>query len=207
MKSLKSLSGFINNNEVFEKILKNKLDTNFIDQLFDIQENYLDDCEVSKEINNIFCNLCLKSEKLAAQISINFKLFLVKRGGLANVMEELKSSLKINDEFSDNLKYNCLKFIHSICNDKNNLETFLAAKGADLIQNIIKYELKNIEPNKKKVSQYITYDIYNFSSITNTEENNNPKIVECFKIINIIIKNNSTTLEANLISNMIELIE
>ena len=121
-------------------------------------------------------------------------------------MEELKSSLKLNDEVSNNLKINGLKFVHSICKDKNYLEKFLAANGADLIQNIMKYELKNLE-SKTKLSQYITYDSYNLSALVNTEEDNNPKIVECFKIINKILNNKTTTLEANLISNMIELIE
>ena len=71
----------------------------------------------------------------------------------------------------------------------------------------MKYELKNFEANKTKVSQYVTYDPYNISATTKTEENNNPKIVECFKIINKIIKNNSSTLEPDTISNMIELVE
>jgi hypothetical protein len=199
LNSLKSLAGFISNNEVFEKHLRNKLDTKFIDQLFDIQENYIDDLEVGKEINNILCNLCLKSDLLAAQI--------IKRGGLANVMEELKSCLKLNDEISNNLKFNGLKFIHSLCKDKNYLQKFLAANGADLIQNIMKYELKNLEPNKKKVSQYVTYDPYNLNSSLNSVDNNNPKIVECFKIINKIIKSGNSNLEPNLISNMIELVD
>ena len=69
LNSLKSLSGFINNKVVYDKHLKDKLDTKFIDTLFDIQENYIDDLEVGKEINNILCNLCLKSDVLAAQIS------------------------------------------------------------------------------------------------------------------------------------------
>ena len=131
---------------------------------------------------------------------------LVKKGGLANVMEELKSCLKLNDEVSNNLKINGLKFVHSICKDKNYLEKFLSANGADLIQNIMKFELKNLE-SKTKLSQYITYDSYNLSAVINTEEDNNPKIVECFKIINKILNNKTTTLEPNLISNMIELIE
>jgi hypothetical protein len=66
---LKSLSGFLNNDEIYNKYLKDKIDNKFIDHLFDTQENYVDDLEVGKEINNILCNLCLKSEALAAQIS------------------------------------------------------------------------------------------------------------------------------------------
>jgi len=120
-------------------------------------------------------------------------------------MEELKSCLKLNDEVSNNLKFNGLKFIHSICKDKNYLDKFLSANGADLIQNIMKYELKNLEEIKNKVSQYVTYDPYNLNSNPTHEDNNNPKIVECFKIIKKILKNGKTTLEPNLISNMIEL--
>ena len=70
LNSLKALSGFIQNNEIYNKHLKDILNTNFIDQLFEIQENYIDDLEIGKEINNILCNLCLKSEILASQISI-----------------------------------------------------------------------------------------------------------------------------------------
>lgn len=77
LNSLKALSGFINNKEIFNKHLKDKLDTKFIDQLFEIQENYIDDLDVGKEINNILCNLCLKSEILAAQIS-KFILKIIK---------------------------------------------------------------------------------------------------------------------------------
>jgi hypothetical protein len=69
LNALKSLAGFIPIPEIFDKHLKDKLDTKFIDQLFDIQENYIDDLEVGKEINNILCNLCLKSDVLAGQIS------------------------------------------------------------------------------------------------------------------------------------------
>ena len=70
LNSLKALSGFIQNNEIYNKHLKDILNTNFIDQLFEIQENYIDELEIGKEINNILCNLCLKSEILASQISI-----------------------------------------------------------------------------------------------------------------------------------------
>ena len=79
MNSLKSLSGFITNNEIFQKYLKDKLNTKFIDQLFDIQENYIDDLEVGKEMNNILCNLCLKSDDLAAQISTNFRIIFSQK--------------------------------------------------------------------------------------------------------------------------------
>lgn len=122
-------------------------------------------------------------------------------------MEELKSCLKLNDEVSNNLKFNGLKFIHSLCKDKNYLQKFLSANGADLIQNIMKYELKSLDSSKNKPCQYITYDPYNLNSSLNGQDNNNPKIVECFKIIKKILKNGTTKLEPNLISNMIELVD
>lgn len=66
---LKMLSKFIDNPEIFEMYLKDRLDEAFIDKLNTIQENYLDDMPVTKEINNILCKLCLKSERLAKHIS------------------------------------------------------------------------------------------------------------------------------------------
>jgi hypothetical protein len=70
-------------------------------------------------------------------------------------MEELKSLLKMTDEVSENLKLNGLKFINSICNDKNIIDKFLNANGEDLINNIIKYELKNFAHIPPRPSSYI----------------------------------------------------
>ena len=67
------LSDLISNPDIFYTYLKDKLDSRFIDKLYEVQDNYLDDMEVTKEINNILCKLCLKSEVLADQIgSIKF---------------------------------------------------------------------------------------------------------------------------------------
>ena len=69
LQSLKSLSGFVVNEDIYNKYLKDKIDASFIDHLFDVQENYVDDLEVGREMNNILCNLCLRSGTLASQIS------------------------------------------------------------------------------------------------------------------------------------------
>lgn len=66
---LKMLSNYINNADIFYSYLKDKLDEKFIDKLNNIQENHLDDMEVTKEISNILCKLCMKSETLANHIS------------------------------------------------------------------------------------------------------------------------------------------
>ena len=208
LNSLKYISGFITNDEVFEKQLKDKFETKFIDQLFNVQENYIDDLEVCKEINNFLCNLCLKSEVLTAEISKYKVLIIVKRGGLANVMEDLKISFKLNDEFSNNLKYNGLKLINTICKEKCYLEKFLDANGADLVLNIMKYELKYMNSIKRELFQYLAYDSYNFRLIMNiSEENNNQKIIELLKLIKKIIKYNSSAFETNLFYNIIEILE
>ena len=54
------LSNFINNPEIYYSFLKDKLDEKFIDKLNSIQDNHHDDLDVTKEICNILCKVCLK---------------------------------------------------------------------------------------------------------------------------------------------------
>ena len=124
--------------------------------------------------------------------------------------------MKSNDEISKKLKQNGLKFIHSICKDDNYLDKFLEAGGVDLIQNMLKYELKNNEnllDNNLHKNQYITNEPYNLKNASEADKleniNKEPEIVnECFKIINKIIKKKEdTSLDPSLFTNMVGLIE
>ena len=56
------------NSETSKKIIP-KLNESFINDLISKQENYTDDIEVSREINNLLNAICLKSEDLSGKIS------------------------------------------------------------------------------------------------------------------------------------------
>jgi hypothetical protein len=90
--SCKNLSDYVKDDTLYNKHLNDKIDENFVDKLFDIQDNYLDNPEITKEINNLLCYLALRNPKLAEAI--------VKKGGLSKVIEELKSVANLNDESS-----------------------------------------------------------------------------------------------------------
>ena len=129
------------------------------------------------------------------------------------MIEELKSLLKLNDDVSKNLKIIGLKFIHSICKDDFHLNEFLNVGGMQLIQEMLKYELKNSgnseESNKNIKNQYMTNEPYLLRKKEITENENDRKIVdECFKIINKVIKNkDDAAIDPCLLSDMICIIE
>ena len=207
------LSNFINNPEIYYSFLKDKLDEKFIDKLNSIQDNHLDDMDVTKEISNILCKVCLKSESLASHISICL-YYLVNNGGLSKVIEELKSLIKSNDNVSKSLKLNGLKFIHSICKNDNYLNKFIDCGGIELIQDMIKYELKHFgDFDDKQINnknQYITNETYYLTPYESIEKNiNDFKVTEdCFKIINKVIKRkDDVKLDPELFSNMVKIIE
>ena len=131
--TIKLLGDYVQNENLYNKCVDKKIDNAFVDQLFDISENYLDNPEISKEINNILCYLCLRNPELAD--------YIVQRGGLANVIEELKATVNLNDENSKQLKLNGLKMLNSLLKTEKNLEMFTKAHGVDLINNIVKNEV------------------------------------------------------------------
>ena len=102
--------------------------------------NYLDNPEIIKEINNILCYLALRNPKLAECI--------IKKGGLANVIEELKAVANLNDPASKLLKLNGLKMLNSLLNNPKNLDEFLNAGGVDLINKIVKNEVDTTPKSK-----------------------------------------------------------
>jgi hypothetical protein len=160
----------INDDLIFEPYLKSKLDKAFIDQLFDTQENYLDDMEVSKEINNILCSLCLKNEELS--------LYIVQKGGLVNVIDELRSLIGLDDEVSKSIKVNSLKFIHSLVKDKEIMKTFVKVNGCDLINNLVIFVLNGAQPKRYP---YATIDTFNYN--VNKPEHVKDEITYCIKIL------------------------
>ena len=137
LQTCRIIGDYVKDDDSFNKFLAGKCDEKFVEQLLEIQDNYLDNPEVNKEINNILCYLALRSPKLAD--------FIVKMGGLKNVLEELRAVVFLNDEQSKLLKLNGLKMLNSLLNDDRNLEEFIKSHGIDLLNNIIKNEV-NISP-------------------------------------------------------------
>ena len=136
---------YLKNDDLYNKYVKGKLDNSFVDAVFDDIDNYLGDIKVSKELNNILCHLCLRDEKLASYIKV--------KGGLANVLEELKANLNSNDNNSQQMKLNALKMLTSLCKDKDGMDLFVKANGLDLINKIIENEADQYEefkPNNEK---------------------------------------------------------
>lgn len=128
--SLRSICKLIYNKENFEKLLADKINNDFIDGLFASSENYLEENQVSREINNTLCGLCINSDKLAK--------YIVERGGLANIIDELKFLVNEDDPQSENIKYSGLKFIDTIVTEDSNMEKFIQLKGANLINKFLK---------------------------------------------------------------------
>ena len=81
------MSKYIIDESLYSKFLKGKLDNSFVDAIFEDIDDYLGDIKVSKELNNILCYLSLRDEEMATYIK--------KKGGLSNVLEELKSTIDI----------------------------------------------------------------------------------------------------------------
>ena len=104
--SCKNLSDYVKDDTLYNKHLNDKIKENFVDKLFEIQDNYLDNPEITKEINNLLCYLALRNPKLAEAI--------IKKGGLAKVIEELKAVANLNDDNSKMLKLNGLKMLNSL---------------------------------------------------------------------------------------------
>ena len=127
--SLKNLCDYIYNKEKFENLFLQKINYDFIDSLFLSSENYLDDNEVGREINNTLCVLCINSENLAK--------YIVEKGGLANIIEELKFSVKQDDDKSEIIKFSGLKFIDTLVKENSNMEKFIKLRGPELILKFI----------------------------------------------------------------------
>ena len=179
--SCEILTNNLKNEEKYKKNIEPKINNDFIDNIFNINDNYLDDQKVSKELNNILCFLCLYNEKYANYIKT--------KGGLANVLEELKSNVSSNDINSKNMKLNSLKMLNSLCKDKDGMDLFVKAKGIDIMNSIIKNEvdLNKDKKNDYEGNLYNTKDVCNYSD--NLNINNNEKEEDYFLFYVKILKN------------------
>ena len=126
----KLLHDYVKDKELFNKHINDKIDDSFVGKLYDIQDDYLDNPEIIKEINNILSYLAMKNNKLGNDI--------IKRGGLAGLIQEIKGVANLNDPSSKAIKLNGLKMLNSLLNNPENLDEFLKSDGVDLINNIIK---------------------------------------------------------------------
>ena len=134
--SLSLLYDYIGNSDdpiPFEK-LKDSLNEAFVDNLFEISDNYLDDTEVLNYVNNIICALCFNSDSLSK--------YIIKKGGLKNVVNELKYLVKSDSESAQIKKRNNLKLINNLILDKENMQKFLKLNGSELINSILRHEVK-----------------------------------------------------------------
>ena len=147
----KNLADYVKDDILYNKHLDDKIDDGFVDKLFEIQDNYLDNPEIIKEINNILCYLALRNPKLAECI--------IKKGGLASVIQELKAVANLNDPASKLLKLNGLKMLNSLLNNPRNLDEFLEAGGVDLINKIVKNEV-DVTPKTKEDENSTPEDKY-----------------------------------------------
>ena len=125
---------YIKDNLLYSKYLVNKINEKFIEQLLEQEENYIDNPYISKVINNILSYLALKDPKFAK--------YIVMKGGLVNIIDDLKTLVNLNDENSIQIKCNGLIMIDSLLNDEKNMEIFIQSNGIELINNIIKNEIK-----------------------------------------------------------------
>lgn len=92
LSAAEEFSNYFKDDELYSKYVKGKVDNSFVDAIFDDIDNYLGDIKVSKKLNNILCYLCLRDEQLPSYIKV--------KGGLENVLEELKSNLNSTDNNS-----------------------------------------------------------------------------------------------------------
>ena len=175
----------LTNQNSYEKYIANKVDNSFVDCIFDDIDNYLGNIKVTKELNNILCYLCLYNEDLANYIK--------QKGGLANVLEELKLNINTNDKNSQFMKLNSLKMLYSLCKDKNGIESFLKAGGVDLLNKIIENEIELYKDyyNNFESELYKTRDILSLLNIfTNSDKSNENAKGESYVIYSIrLLKN------------------
>ena len=166
LSAAEEFSKYLKDDELYSKYVKGKVDNSFVDAIFDDIDNYLGDAKVSKELNNILCYLCLRDEQLASYIK--------KKGGLANVLEELKSNLNSTDSNSKLMKLNAIKMLNSLCKDKEGMDLFVKANGLDLINKIIENEAAQYEefkPNSDK-ELFKTRETLDISGASDKKEEN-----------------------------------
>ena len=202
--SCKMLNDYIKNNNLYSKFIHEKINNDFIDILFEINDNYVDNNNISKEINNILCYLCLLNKNLSD--------YIVKKGGLKNIIDELKSIVNLNDNESVNIKINGLKMLSSLLRNENNLESFSKINGVELIEEIIKNDvgiLKGKE-NENDFEYLMTKNVINLkdSSNENNLNDNNNYFIECLKILSLGLNSDKKNfINSEIISNITTIVE
>ena len=179
LSAAEELSKYLKNDDLYNKFLKGKLDTSFVDAIFDDIDDYLGDIKVSKELNNILCHLCLRDPALADYIK--------KKGGLANVLEELKSNINSNDSNSYQMKLNAIKMLNSLCKDKDGMDLFVKVNGLELLNKLIENEAElysQFKPTSDKdlFKTRETMDISGKDLVDDNKESEN-YIVYCINLI------------------------
>ena len=215
--SCKILNDYIKNNNLYTKYINDKINNDFIDTLFEINDNYIDNNNISKEINNILCYLCL--------LNINLSDYIVKKGGLKNIIDELKSIVNLNDNESVNIKINGLKMLSSLLRNEKNLESFSKVNGVELIEDIIKNEvgILKLKENFDNNNNYTELDEIKYLMTENTinlkdskdNDNNTSKndiennyFIECLKILCLGLNSDKKNfINPKLISNITSIVE
>ena len=133
---------YIKDNNLYYKCLSDKIDEKFIEEFLDQEENYIDNPEISRVINNILSCLALKNP--------NFAKYIVRKGGLVNIIDNLKTLVNLNDENSMQTKLNGLIMINSLLNEEKNMEVFIQSNGIELINNLIKNDILIKQKNENE---------------------------------------------------------
>lgn len=116
--------------------IKKMFNEDYVNSLLDILENFLDDPSVVNEINKILSNLCFVSSELSG--------YILRKGGLKNIIKDLKYLVKSEDSSASMQRLNHLKFINKLINEKNNLKEFVQLGGVEVIDQILAQESKKL---------------------------------------------------------------
>jgi len=109
---------------------------------------------------------------------------------LVNVIEQLEHLRKSRDQSSQLLKKNGLKFINSLCKEKNFLQNFVDLNGREFLENILYndsvQELKETEYSLFKVNPYYIFKNKVITQVDDQDQIN----LETLNILNKLNKNN-----------------
>ena len=187
---------------LYEKYISKKVDNSFVDCIFDDIDNYLGNIKITKDLNNILCYLCLYNEDLANYIK--------QKGGLINVLDELKININTNDNDSQFMKLNSLKMLYSLCKDKDGIESFLKAGGIELLNKIIENEIELYRDYKKNFENelFISREILNLIENKENDKKKESYIIYSIKLLKNISEFNEKILNNDkLINNLVFLSE
>ena len=108
---------------------------------------------------------------------------------MVNVIEQLEHLRKSRDQSSQLLKKNGLKFINSLCKEKNFLQNFVDLNGREFLENILYndsvQELKETEYSLFTVNPYYIFKNKVISQVDDQDQIN----LETLNILNKLNKN------------------